>query len=34
MPFEKVLHQTIAALNENIVIRRFVRWQLGESTAS
>jgi elongation factor Ts len=34
MPFEKVLHQTIAALNENIVVRRFVRWQLGESTAS
>ncbi|HNT25140.1 MAG TPA: translation elongation factor Ts [Anaerolineales bacterium] len=28
---EKLLHEQIAALGENIVIRRFVRWELGES---
>lgn len=28
--FEKLLHQNIAALGENIVIRRFTRWELGE----
>jgi elongation factor Ts len=32
MVFEKLLHQNIATLGENIVIRRFVRWELGEST--
>lgn len=31
---EQLLHQNIAAIGENIVIRRFVRWELGESTAS
>lgn len=30
---EKLLMQNIAAIGENIVIRRFVRWELGESTA-
>ncbi|MBS1248481.1 MAG: Elongation factor Ts [Chloroflexi bacterium] len=27
---EKLLHETIASLGENIVIRRFERWELGE----
>lgn len=31
---EDLLHQTIAALGENIIIRRFVRWEVGESAAS
>lgn len=31
---EKLLLQNIAAIGENIVIRRFVRWELGESTAT
>lgn len=29
---EKLLNQNVAALGENIIIRRFVRWALGEST--
>lgn len=29
---EKLLSQTIAALGENIMVRRFARWALGEST--
>jgi translation elongation factor EF-Ts len=33
LTIEKLLHQTIAAIGENIVIRRFARWELGESTA-
>jgi elongation factor Ts len=28
---EKLLHQQIAAIGENIIIRRFVRWEVGES---
>ncbi len=32
MTVEKLLSQTIAALGENIVVRRFARWALGEST--
>ena len=28
---EQLLLQTIAAIGENIVIRRFTRWELGES---
>jgi elongation factor Ts len=28
---EKLLAQTIGAIGENIVIRRFVRWEVGES---
>jgi elongation factor Ts len=32
MTIEKLLNQTVAALGENIVIRRFTRWALGEST--
>jgi elongation factor Ts len=31
---EKLLNQNIAAIGENIVIRRFARWELGESTAA
>jgi elongation factor Ts len=30
---EQLLLQTIAAIGENIVIRRFTRWELGESIA-
>ncbi len=30
---EKFLYETIAAIGENIVIRRFVRWQVGEVSA-
>jgi elongation factor Ts len=29
---EKLLNQNVAALGENIIIRRFIRWALGEST--
>lgn len=29
---EQLLHQNVAALGENIVIRRFVRWEVGENT--
>ncbi len=28
-----LLHQTIASVGENIVIRRFVRWEVGEDTS-
>ncbi len=31
---EKLLLQNIAAIGENIVIRRFQRWELGESTSA
>ena len=30
---EKFLHETIAAIGENIVIRRFVRWEVGEHSS-
>lgn len=30
---ENLLMQNIAAIGENVVIRRFARWELGESTA-
>jgi len=30
---EKLLLQNIAAIGENVVIRRFARWELGENTA-
>ncbi len=29
---EQLLHQHIASLGENIVIRRFVRWEVGETS--
>lgn len=31
---QELLNQNIAAIGENIVIRRFVRWEVGESTRS
>jgi elongation factor Ts len=31
---EQLLMQQVAAIGENIVIRRFARWELGESTAA
>ena len=31
---EKLLLQNIAAIGENVVIRRFVRWEVGESTTA
>jgi elongation factor Ts len=30
LTIEKLLHQNIGSIGENIVIRRFVRWELGE----
>jgi elongation factor Ts len=29
---EKLLHQTIASTGENVVVRRFQRWELGEGS--
>jgi elongation factor Ts len=34
LTIEKFLHETVASLGENIVIRRFVRWEVGEKSAS
>lgn len=34
LTIEQLLLQNIAAIGENILIRRFERWELGESTAS
>jgi len=34
LTIEKLLLQNIAAIGENIVIRRFERWELGESTTN
>lgn len=34
LTIEKLLLQTIASTGENIIIRRFVRWELGDSTAT
>ncbi len=31
---EQLVMQNIAAIGENVVIRRFARWELGESTAN
>ncbi len=31
---ENLLHQNVAAIGENIIIRRFVRWEVGEGLAS
>jgi len=30
---EQFLHETIASIGENIVIRRFIRWEVGEKSA-
>jgi elongation factor Ts len=34
LTIEKLLHQNIASIGENVVIRRFARWELGERTSS
>jgi len=34
LTIEKLLHQTVASTGENVVIRRFQRWELGEGTSS
>ncbi len=34
LTIEQLLLQNIAAIGENIVIRRFVRWEMGEETTS
>ena len=34
LTIEQLLHQNVAAMGENIVIRRFVRWEMGENTTS
>jgi len=34
LTIQKLLMDKVAATGENLVIRRFVRWELGESTAS
>jgi len=31
---EKLLMQNVAAIGENLIIRRFARWELGESTSN
>jgi elongation factor Ts len=31
MTVEKLILQTIAAIGENVIVRRFQRWELGES---
>ena len=28
---EKLILQTVAAIGENVIVRRFQRWELGES---
>lgn len=34
LTIEKLLMQNIGSIGENIIIRRFVRWELGETTAN
>jgi elongation factor Ts len=34
LAIQEYLHETIASIGENIVIRRFVRWALGEKSSS
>lgn len=31
---ENLLHQNVGSIGENIIIRRFVRWELGENASS
>ena len=31
MTIEKLILQSVAAIGENIIVRRFQRWELGES---
>jgi elongation factor Ts len=30
LTIEKLLHQTVASTGENVIVRRFARWELGE----
>lgn len=34
LTIEKLIMQNVAAIGENVIIRRFQRWELGESTAN
>ena len=34
LTIEKLIMQNVAAIGENVIVRRFQRWELGESTAS
>ena len=34
LTIEKLLHQNVAAIGENIVVSRFVRWEVGEESSS
>jgi elongation factor Ts len=34
LTIEQLLLENIAAIGENVIIRRFERWELGESTAN
>ena len=34
LTIEKFLYETVAAIGENILVRRFVRWEVGEKSAS
>jgi translation elongation factor EF-Ts len=31
MTIEKLILQTVAVIGENVIVRRFQRWELGES---
>jgi len=33
LTIEKLILQTVAAIGENVIVRRFQRWELGESTS-
>jgi len=34
LTIEKLLHQVVASTGENVIIRRFTRWELGEASGS
>ncbi len=34
LTIEKLLHKAVGSMGENIIVRRFARWELGESTKS
>lgn len=34
LTIEKLLHQVVASTGENVLIRRFARWELGEASGS
>jgi elongation factor Ts len=33
LTIEKLILQNVAAIGESVIVRRFQRWELGESTA-